>query len=101
MWQQVLHKVLIGNKFYIATRKQVFPMRQQVLHLMASVQYLKTSFICGNKYYVRKILDLDVTKFYIRRTSIFDAKGILLSVNVTLKSDCVIITRPHSNDSTS
>ena len=55
MLQQVLYKVLIGNRFYIATRKQVFSMKQQVLHLMASVQYLKTSFICGNKYYVRKI----------------------------------------------
>ena len=36
------------NKFYVATRKQIFfSTKQQVLHLMASVQYLKTSFICG------------------------------------------------------
>ena len=41
------------NKFYIAACKQVFFMKQQVLHLMASVQYLKTSFICGKKLNVK------------------------------------------------
>ena len=52
-------EVFCGNKFdinnfCIAACKQVFSMKQQVLHLMASVQYLKTSFICGKKLNVKK-----------------------------------------------
>ena len=55
MATEVLYQqVSIDNKFYIATRKKSLPVKQQVLYLMASVQYLKTSFICGNNFYVKK-----------------------------------------------
>ena len=55
MWQQVLYQqVLIDNKFYVALRKFFFSIEKRVLHLMASVHCLKTSFICGNKSYVKK-----------------------------------------------
>ena len=55
MWQQLLYQqVLIDNKFYVALRK-FFSIEQRVLRLIASVQYLKTSFICGNKSYVKKV----------------------------------------------
>ena len=53
---------------------KVFSKQQQVLHLMASVQYLKTSFICGKKPYVKKFAD--AAKLHVWRRSIFDANGI-------------------------
>ena len=46
--------------------------KQQVLHLMASVQYLKSLSVETS--FMRR--SLNATKLYMRRTSIFDTNGI-------------------------
>ena len=69
-------EVLIDDKVYVAARKQVFSIKQQVLHLIASVQYLKKSFIGGKKpyvkkFYLRKVVYMTNNYFLYKRHSIF------------------------------